>query len=236
MLAFRIIKDTFIKFYDKLFQLVILNLVLITVIALPLYLLYLLNNVVVLALSLVYIVLFIGPMILSALNYINDTLDYTKDVKIKDFFRGIKENYKRGEIAFLFTVIIYAILLIDLFFFWTRAEGFLMSFVAIIFLYLVICFTFMQVYFWGLLSLQKEKSIKLIIKNSFLMAIDNIFSTFFILVFVFIFTLLCLVLPVMVPFFIFSTIILLVLIATDYTLEKYRHKENNDSKGKEDNQ
>ncbi|MEJ6950281.1 YesL family protein [Natronospora cellulosivora (SeqCode)] len=225
MLAFRIIKDTFIKFYDKLFKLILLNLILITALVIPLYILYQVDNVVVLIISTLYIFVLIGPMSLSALNYIKDALDYTEDTTIKDFLRGIKENFSRGFFAFLFTLIVYIILSFDVFFFWTRADNIFMFFVAIIFLYLFICFTFMQIYFWGLLSIREKDSIRLCIKNSFIVAIDNLFSTFFLLVFMLIFVSLCFVLPVMVPFFLLSTVFLIFIIATDYTMEKYRSIE-----------
>ena len=116
-------------------------------------------------------------------------INYIKynDFSIKKYFIYVKDNFKRGLLGFLLTFFIYLLLFIDLVFFLRKGTNSLfMLILAVLVLYILIFFSMMQCYFWGFLALDTDKKIRHVVKNSFLVTIDNVIFSFlwFLIVFV----------------------------------------------------
>jgi hypothetical protein len=130
--------------------------------------------------------IFIGPIFMGGIMIGIDYLDY-KDFSIKNYFLYIKDNFKRGLLGFLLTFFIYLLLIADLIFFLRKGtDSLFMLVLAVLILYILIFFSMMQCYFWGFLSLDKQKKIRHVMKNSFLLTVDNVVFSFlwFLIVFI----------------------------------------------------
>ncbi len=113
MAFFKIIKDSFIDFYEHLFKLVLLSLGWFTLTVFPIMSVFSVNIVWLKMVLAVFSLVISGPIILSGLEFIN-RLFTRDDPGIKDFFTGIRNYLKRGIIAFLLTGVIYLILFFDI--------------------------------------------------------------------------------------------------------------------------
>ncbi len=221
LLAIKVLKDSFIKYYDELFKYVMLNIIWFSLFMVPFLLVYL--NEVFIIIGVLSLIVFAGPIILSGMNYIYKTFD-REETTIKGFFRGIKDNFKRGILSFLFSVVIYAIFILDIIFFLQNSQNYIMMIIAILFLYLFIFFSMMQIYYWGLLTIQPETGLWQIVKRSFLLVLDNILPTILIFISLVILFVLNIVLAFLTPFFLFTLISLIIIIMTRNILEKYEAK------------
>lgn len=221
MLVIKIIKESFIKYYDELFKYVLLNIVWFSLYMLPFLLVYI-NEVFVFVAAL-YLIIIAGPTILSGMNYINRTFN-RDEATIKGFLRGVKGNFKRGILSFLFSGVIYAIFILDIIFFLQNSQNYIMMIIAILFFYLFIFFSMMQIYYWGLLTIQPETGLWQIVKRSFLLVLDNILPTILIFILLIVLFVLNIGLAFLTPFFLFTLISLVVIIMTRNILEKYETK------------
>ncbi|MFP4662292.1 MAG: hypothetical protein ACLFPF_08875 [Halanaerobiales bacterium] len=168
----------------------------------------------------IYLIIIAGPVTLSAMSFVDSTLDHGYS-KLGTFFTGIKENFKRGVLAFLFSFIVYLVLILDIVFFLQGADSIIMQILAIFFFYLIIVFTIMQVYYWGLLTIQKEVGLWMIIKRSIILVMDNIILSILIFIFLIILLILHTVIPFIIPLSLFSLLSLTSIIMTANILEKY---------------
>ncbi len=221
MLVIKVIKESFIKYYDELFKYVLLNLVWFSLFMLPFLLVYI-NDVFIIVATLNLIII-AGPTILSGMNYIYKTFD-REEATIKSFFRGIKDNFKRGLLSFLFSLVIYAVFILDIIFFLQNSQNYIMMIIAIFFFYLFILFSMMQIYYWSLLIIQPETGFWQLVKRSFLLVLDNILSSILIFIVVVILIVLNIGLAFLTPFFLFTLISLVIIIMTRNILEKYETK------------
>ncbi len=227
MLVIKVIKESFIKYYDELFKYVLLNLVWFSLLMVPFLLVYI--NEVFVFVAAIYLIIIAGPTILSGMNYIYSTFNRGEPT-IKSFFRGIKENFKRGLLSFLFSLVVYAIFILDIVFFLQNSQNYIMMIVAIFFFYLFILFSMMQIYYWSLLTIQAETGFWLQVKRAFLLVLDNIISSVLIFIVVVIIFILNVGLAFLTPFFLFTLISLISIIMTRNILEKYRTNEKIETK------
>jgi len=221
--VFNIIKSSFIQFYDHLFKLIFINLIWFLLMIAVLFVGYtgVINQW---YLPLIVPLLFTGPFFLSGL-HITDKLILSEDTVIKDFFNGIINYFKRGLSAFVFTTGIYIILVIDLIFFVQKGrENVIFLIIGILFIYLILFFSMMQIYFWGLLTVQKEERLMVIIKRSFLLTMDNIIFIFLLLLFLIILTVVLTITGVGLPLLFLVITGLLICNGTRFTLKKYQEE------------
>lgn len=219
MQAIKVIKESFIKFYDDLFKYVLLNIVWFGLFIIPFLLTYIHSSL--FFVGIVYLIVFAGPIIISGMENINMNLEREEN-SIKMFLRGIKLNFKKGIKSFIFTAFIYAVLVLDLVFFVQRSQdNYFMMIIAIFFFYMFILFSIMQIYYWGLLIVQKDLGFWELIKRSFLLVIDNILPSIIMFILLVIVLALNIVLTFIAPFFIFTLVSLISLIMTKRILEKY---------------
>lgn len=224
MLALGIIKESIIKFYDELFKFVIVNILWFSILILPFLFLYISTANIVFIILILYLLIIAGPLMMSGLSYIDNSLNrFGSD--IKDFFIGIKENFKRGIQGFLFTFFAYFLIIIDLIFFLQRSENYLMMIISMLFFYMLIIFSMMQIYFWGLLTIRKDVGFLQIVKQSFALVLDNIFPTILVFLFLVIIFILNLVLAIIMPFFFFMLTALVFVITSKTILKKYETEQ-----------
>ncbi|MFP4015555.1 MAG: hypothetical protein ACLFUI_00860 [Halanaerobiales bacterium] len=220
MIALNIIKKVFVRFYDNLFKMAILNLIWFSLLILPFLLSLVMRNPYIIMIGTLYLVIIAGPVTLSAMSFIDNTLDHGYS-KFKDFFNGIKENFKRGLLAFLFSFTVYLILVVDIVFFLQGSASIFLQILTIFFFYIFIVFTIMQVYYWGLLTIQKDVGLWTIIKRSLILVMDNIVPSILIFLFLLIIVILHIVVPFLIPLFLLALISLTSIIMTRKILEKY---------------
>lgn len=131
-----------------------------------------------------------GPFFLTALSGTEAILKNGR-VKIKEIFIYFKENFLRALISFLFTVILYLIIIFDLRFFLLKSQdSFWFLAFAFLFAYFLIYFSIYQAYLWPLLVIQKEKNLKIIFKNAVILSLDNLIFSLLWFLFIFLLTVL----------------------------------------------
>ncbi len=173
MKIWQVLKDSTTQTYNKLFKFAILNIIWFMLSTFVVFIGYssLLNGFYPL---LIVPLVFLGPFFMAGLMVGIDYINYD-DFSIKSYFIYIKDNFKRGLLGFLFNFFIYVLLILDLIFFLRKgADSLIMLILAVLVLYIILFFSMMQCFFWGFLAIDKQKRIRYIIKNSFLVVIDNI--------------------------------------------------------------
>ncbi|MFW6035159.1 MAG: DUF624 domain-containing protein [Halothermotrichaceae bacterium] len=225
MILLNVIKDTFVQLYEYLFRIVFLSLIMFILI-IPLLLSYPVSWITLAAIP--YILIISGPVLLSAIKMIWG-LQNRESFSFKKFFRGIKRYFKRGVLAFLFTTVIYVVLVFDLWYFFSKSGGnIIFLIIALLMFYVFVFFSLMQLYFWPLLVMQEEESLRTIIKRSFLLTFDNIIFAIGLGIFFILYTVLATILVLPIPALYFGSIVLLVLNGTSYTLKKYEMEQEED--------
>lgn len=187
MKIWQVLKDSTSQTYDKLFKFAILNIIWFMLSTVVVFIGYssLLNGFYPL---LIVPLIFLGPLFMAGLMVGIDYINFD-DFSIKSYFIYIKENFKRGLLGFLFTFFIYALLILDLIFFLRKGtDNLFMLILAVLVLYIIIFFSMMQCFFWGFLAMDRQKKIRYIIKNSFLVVVDNVIFSFLWFLVVFILT------------------------------------------------
>lgn len=223
MHAINVIKETFIKFYEYLFQLVTVNLISFGILLLPFSLLTISSVYFVLFLSIFIFVILAGPVILAGIGYINKIFN-REDRGIRDFLIGIKENFLKGIFTFFFTIITYFVILIDIYFFMQFSENFLMMVIGIMFFYMLVFFTLFQFYFWPLRAMGESK-FSGTVKKAFLLVMDNFLPSLLILLFTVLIIFVSFLFPFIMPFFFLTFLSLTSVILTRTILEKYKEQE-----------
>jgi uncharacterized membrane protein YesL len=143
-------------------------------------------------------------------------------IAFKSIFSYFKNEFWRGFLAFLFSLILYIIFAVDLRFFLIRGQDniWLLAF-AFLFAYFLIYFTIYQIYFWGLLIIQKESSFKEILKNALVLSLDNIIFSLLLFLVVFVLTAILTVIGIGLPAGFIGIIGLLIIHSTKAILAKY---------------
>lgn len=217
---FSILKSTFKSFYEDLFKFVLLSTAwFISSFFLLFFVLIALNSG--WYLLILIPLCFLGPVFLTSL-YSADQIIEEGKIAFKSIFSYFKGEFWRACSAFLFSLILYIIFVVDLRFFLIKGQDniWFLAF-AFLFAYLLIYFTIYQIYFWGLLVIQKEKSFKDILKNALFLSLDNIIFSLLLFLAVFVLTAILAVIGIGLPAGFIGIIGLLVIQSTREMLAKY---------------
>lgn len=220
MAIISILKAAFINFYRSLFKLALLStawFILTSVLLLSALAALSSGGYLIIILPL----LFLGPIFLTSLYGAAEILEKGR-VSFKSLFSYFKANFWRAFLTFLISIILYLIFLVDLrFFFLKGQENIYLLALAFLFAYLLIYFTIYQLYLWGLLIVQGEKSLKEIFKNALVLSLDNIIFSLLWFLSILILTILLIVIGIGVPAGFIGIIGLLIIIGTKEVLAKY---------------
>ncbi len=220
MEIFSILKSTFKNFYEDLFKLVLLSVAWFVVSSVLLFAVFIgLTSgwYLILLLPLV----FLGPVFLTSLYGANQILEEGR-VAFKSLFSYFKNNFWRGFLVFLASVILYAIFIVDLRFFLLKGQEniWLLAF-AFLFAYLLIYFSIYQAYLWGLLIIQGDRPLKDILKNAVIISLDNVIFSLLWFLAIFLLTVILLVIGIGLPAGFIGIIGLLIILGTKEMLAKY---------------
>ena len=164
---------------------------------------------------------FLGPLFLSGL-HIADVAARERQVIWVDFLKGIKNHFKRGLKGFIFSIIVYIVLILDFYIiFQVGLENVLMLILFGILLYISLFFSMSQLYFWGLLTCREDDSMFSIFKHSLIFCFDNILFAFLWLIIVVALTLIMIRFSIIFPAFFMGLIGLFIMNGTRLTLEQY---------------
>lgn len=224
MLVVQIMKEVFKTFYGGLFKAIILNLIWFLLIS-PIVFLFVNGIYLDFFIPFMLPVLILGPIILTGLNLLNK-IYHNEDFSLKGIFNTIKNSLFSGFLAIVYTIAVYLILIIDIWFFYGRSEGNLLFLVlTALFVYLTVFFSITQLYFWGLLVHGKELTLWTKIKRSFFLAVDNILQSFLWLAIITAITGGFLYLTPIFPALYFSIAGLTIIIGTDKFLNTYKEDD-----------
>ena len=220
MQIWQILKDSFKQFYNNLLRSVLLSLC-------WFFPVFLLAAAALTGISAGWILpsvlafLLVGPYTLSFLNEVKE-LSEKGIFSIKNILIYFRENFWRGLLAFLTAAAGYAVLIIDLLFFFRRGSGNLLYMaLSFLILYITIYFTIYQAYVWGLLIIQPDKKMRTVLKNALIISIDNIFfSLLFFAVLIFI-TLILFLLGVGIPSVFMGFVGLIIINVSSRMLNQY---------------
>lgn len=220
MEIFSILKSTFKDFYEDLFKLVLLSVAWFLVSSVLLFAVFIgLTSGWYLIILLPLI--FLGPVFLTSLYGANQILEEGR-VAFKALFKYFKENFWRGFLVFLISVILYAIFIVDLRFFLLQGQEniWLLAF-AFLFAYLLIYFSIYQAYLWGLLIIQGDRPLKDIFKNAVILSLDNIIFSLLWFLAIFLLTIILFVIGIGLPAGFIGIIGLLIIKGTKEILANY---------------
>ena len=220
LLFWNTIKESFKQFYEYSFKLVFIDLIWFSLSALVGFIGYggLISGLWIL---LIIPAVFLGPFFLSGLDITNEVAQ-GKQIKIPQFLKGIKTNFKRGVKGFLLTAIVYIVIFVDFYYFYQKGiESTFMIIVFGILIYIVLFFSMIQLYFWGLLACRKEDSIMVILKHAVVFSLDNILFAFLWLILVVALTAIMVYFQIVIPAVFMGLIGLVIINGTRLTLERY---------------
>ncbi len=217
---FSILKSTFKAFYEDLFKFVLLSTAWFVSSFILLFFIFIAFNsgwYILLLLP----VIFLGPLFLTSL-YGADQIIKEGRVALKSLFLYFKTNFWRALSAFLFTFVLYLIFIIDLRFFLIKGQEnvWFLAF-AFLFAYLLIYFSIYQIYFWGLLIIQSDRSFKTILRSAMVLSLDNIIYSLILFLAVFLLTLFLTMIGVGLPAGFIGIIGVLIIKGTQEIIAKY---------------
>ncbi|PUU91653.1 MULTISPECIES: hypothetical protein [Halanaerobium] len=220
MEIFSILKSTFKDFYEDLFKLVLLSVAWFVISSVLLFAVFIgLTSgwYLILLLPLV----FLGPVFLTSLYGTSQILE-EGSIALKALFSYFKNNFWRGFLVFLISVILYIIFVVDLRFFLLKGQEniWLLAF-AFLFAYLLIYFSIYQAYLWGLLIIQGERPLKDIFKNAVILSLDNIIFSLLWFLAIFLISVILFVTGIGLPAGFIGIIGILILQGTKEMLAKY---------------
>lgn len=220
MEIFSTLKSTFKAFYEDLFKLVLLSTAWFVSTSVMLFFVLIAFNSGWYILLLVPII-FLGPIFLTSLYGANQIMKEGR-VAFKSLFSHLKQNFWRAFSAFLFSLVLYIIFIIDLRFFLIKGQEniWLLAF-AFLFAYLLIYLSVYQIYFWGLLILQEDRSFKKIIKSALVLSLDNIIYSLILFLFIFLLTVVLTVIGIGLPAGFIGIIGILIIQGTEKIIAKY---------------
>lgn len=220
MVIWQVIRETGVQFYEHLFRYVFLNIIGF-LLFLPVIVFGYSGIVSGWYLPLIIPVFFTGPIFLAALHIARRVVE-DNELVIKDFFINIKTYFKKGLLGFLYSLAVYAVLIVDLIFFLSRDNGNIwMLALAIIVLYFLLIFSASQLYLWGLLAWREDLSFGKVIKQSFLLILDNLLFSLLWLITMIVFIVIITITAVGIPVLMMGVISLLIINGSKVILETY---------------
>ncbi|MFW5873471.1 MAG: hypothetical protein ACOCVD_02190 [Bacillota bacterium] len=224
MLVVQIMKEVFKTFYKGLFKSIILNLIGFLFVS-PIVFLFVNGIYLEFFIPFMLPIFLIGPIILTGLNLLNN-IYRNKDFNLKKVLSVIKNSFLPGLLAISYTLIVYIILLVDIWFFYGRSGGSII-FLALtaLFVYLTVFFSITQLYFWGLMVDSFKIKFWTRIKRSFFLAVDNILQSFLWLTIIMAITGIFLYFTPIFPALYFSITGFTIVIGTDKFLNTYNEQD-----------
>jgi uncharacterized membrane protein YesL len=186
MNPFRILWKSLADVYDNLFVAVGMNVVwlVLSIPAIPLIDIVL-NRVLGLAPDPAFVIaaflalLFPGPGSIGIHNFMNQLFKEER-VEFSLYWAGLRQLWWRALLLFLLVLVVDALLFVNITFYWSLEAP--IKYVAIIWVYGFILWTMMGLYMNPLLVEQSDKRFVLIVRNSFLLCLDNAVPTLIILI------------------------------------------------------
>lgn len=215
-----VLKATFKDYYEDLFKLILLSVAWFVLSSVLLFFV-LIGMTSGWYLIILLPLIFLGPIFLTSLYGTNQIL-VEGHIGFKKLWSHFKNNFWRGFITFLITVILYVIFAVDLRFFLIRGQDnlWLLAF-GFLFAYLLIYFSIYQAYLWGLLIIQEERPLKDIFKNAVILSLDNVIFSLLWFLAIFLLSVLLTVTGVGLPVGFLGIVGVLILKGTKEILAKY---------------
>lgn len=215
-----VFKKSFLQFYENLFKLVFFNIVWFIIVTIPFFIGYIFLRSG-WALPLILPLTLTGPVFMAGLQLIN-RLVLREEALIRDFFKDILKFFKKGFLSFIFSAVIYFIILMDILFFLERGkDSIFMLIISVIFLYLFIFFSMMQLFFWGLTTIRADLGMIKVIKQSFLLTLDNALFAFIYFICFVIIVVILFITGIGLPLLLLGLVGLFIINGTRYILKKY---------------
>ncbi len=234
MRAFSIIWTSIKSVYDELYSFIGMNLiwfgislVMLLVIGLVLSVL----NVPELAIGVIVLIFIIGPNPAAAgLHYYARHIVREEIVGFHLFWEGLRTYARWATLLFLVSLAVAAVLMINLNFYLGR-ENIIFTAISVLVLWVLVLWLMMQPYMLPLLIEQQDKRIIIVLRNSALLAMDNILMSFLILVVFIILSAVALVLPLIIATVGAGLMALIIERMTLEVLPKYRRPAGTDKAG-----
>jgi uncharacterized membrane protein YesL len=212
--------------YDNLFPLVGMNLLWL-ILSIPLVvvvtgvlLVFRLENTVAFPIALLFAILAPNPASVGILTYAN-SLTNEQVVDFGLFWSGLRELWWRSLLLSLIGIVGAGILGVNIYFY-LNSNAEILHLFAILWLYALIFWAMMLLYMGPLLVEQQNKSFRLILKNAFLLCLDNLLTSAVILVVLLAFSVVSILLTLLVALVTGSLVAMIETKAVFTFLEKYR--------------
>lgn len=170
MSAWQVIKQSFRDFYKHLFQQAAVSLVWFMTVA-PLVYIAIGGIAIGQPVIALPVLIVTGPLTIASFYLTNRWMKFEESV-LKDWWTGLTRYFFRGMLAFWLSLLIFVIIVVDLFFFLNFGNR-VLQLLAGIWIYLGIFFLISQFYFWSLL-VERDLGILVTLKDSFLLTLDNL--------------------------------------------------------------
>jgi uncharacterized membrane protein YesL len=217
-----------VEVYDNLFPLVGMNLLWL-VLSIPLVvvvtgvlLVFRLDNTVAFPIAILFAILAPNPASVGILTYANHLLN-EQIVDFSLFWSGLRELWWRSLVLSLIGVIGAAILGVNIYFY-LNSPSQILHFFAILWLYALIFWAMMLLFMGPLLVEQRNKGFRLIVKNAFLLCIDNLPTTAVILIVLIALSVVSILITLLVALVTGSLVAMVETQAVFAFLEKYRSR------------
>jgi uncharacterized membrane protein YesL len=228
MNPFAILWRSVVEVYDNLFPLVGMNLLWL-VLSIPLVLvvtgillLFRLDNTIAFPIAILFAILAPNPGSIGIHNYAN-RLVHDELLDFGLFWSGLRQYWRKSLVLALLAVVGAAILGVNIYFY-VNSESQILRIFAILWLYAIVLWAMMCLYMSPLLLEQENKSIVLIVKNSFLLCLDNLIPSIVILIILVAVSLLSIVIALLVALVTGSLAAMVETQAVHAYLEKYRQR------------
>ena len=229
MNPFAILWKSVVDVYDNLFPMVGMNLlwlllsIPLVVIVTGILLLFQLPNTLAFALALLFALLAPSPASVGVHTYANSLVKEER-VEFELFWTGLRSLWSRSLALLAVGVIGAALLGVNLYFYLTNSTQ-VLHYLAILWLYGLILWTMMLLYMNPLLVEQENKSLKLIVRNAFVLCLDNLLPSVVILVVLLALSILSIGITLLVALLTGSFVAVVETRAVVTYLEKYRTRD-----------
>lgn len=169
-------------------------------------------------------VLIPNPLSVGIYYYANQ-IAHDERVDISTYWEGVKLYWLRGLFLFVVNLALILIVSFNIYFYLNIPSNIWLHLVAIIWFYVALIWVGIQLYLGPLLIEQKRKGLLLLLRNAFLLLIDNVFFTLTILIIEIILIFIALLIPPIATLLIKSVLATIESFALLNVLEKYQQKE-----------
>lgn len=169
-------------------------------------------------------VLIPNPLSVGIYYYANQ-IAHDERVDLSTFWEGVKTYWLRGLLLFVVNLVLILIVSFNIYFYLNIPNNMWLHLVAIIWFYVALIWIGIQIYLGPLLIEQKRKGIVLLMRNAFLLLLDNVLFTLIILIVEIIFIFIALIIPPIATLLVKSLLAAIESFALLTVLEKYQAQE-----------